>query len=154
MISLIFRRSSAGGIDHARMVEDIREKHASPEYQSGFEKVMTDPFGSKAYAEYVEQKVTDSEAMRLRAEKETAEISREVTRIKEELSEIQQKADFEKDRAEKAHAQAQRAKAEAEKAKKDAAKAWAEAEKFRTKARSQTPKPPIQTDQETTTDRY
>ena len=47
---------SNNGLDHAKVIEDIRRKHAMPEYKRGLQEVITDPFGGDARQKYDHKK--------------------------------------------------------------------------------------------------
>jgi len=115
---------SSGGVEHAKVVEDIRRKHASPKYDTGLGGFLTDPLGAGVYTDAIERKAVEAETQRIRAEIEAAQMSKEVTKIKGELSKTRRQLDAEKVRVEKAQA-------EKEKAITEAATAAAEAQKAR-----------------------
>jgi Flp pilus assembly secretin CpaC len=115
---------SSGSVEHAKIVEDIRKKHASDTYETGLTGIFTDPFGTGAYTNIIERKAVEAETERIRAEIEAAQMSQEVTKIKGELSKTRQQLDAEKVRV-------QKAETEKEKAITDAATAAAEAQKAR-----------------------
>ncbi|MHC4482477.1 MAG: type II secretion system protein GspD [Planctomycetota bacterium] len=141
---------SSGGIEYTEMMEDMRQKHAKPKYETGLHETLTDPFGAAAYTEHIEQQAARAEFERLKAEIKKAEALEEVDQIKEKLLDtaeevlaerakaakakaeaLQAQKEVEKTKAEidRARAEAEKVKAEAEKAKKEAAKAKTEAEK-------------------------
>jgi type II secretory pathway component GspD/PulD (secretin) len=51
---------SSGGIMHTDMVEDVRDKFRRPRYEYGLRKVLTDPLGTNAYTDMVEQEAADA----------------------------------------------------------------------------------------------
>ena len=51
---------SSNGLDHKRVIEDIRRKHAMPEYKRGLQEVITDPFGSDVRRDYRHKSKTRS----------------------------------------------------------------------------------------------
>ena len=127
---------SSGGVEHAKVIEEVKRKMAPPEYEAGLSEMLTDPFSSTIYTEMVEEQATQAEFERLRAEIEKAEAQEEVDIVKEKLFEtaeqiLSEKAQATKTRLEtqKALQEAERVKAEAEMAKAEAEKAKAEAEK-------------------------
>ncbi|MHC4068850.1 MAG: hypothetical protein ACYSR8_04630 [Planctomycetota bacterium] len=131
---------SSGGIEYAKMIEDVKRKMAPPEYEIGLSEMLTDPFSSTIYTGMVEEQAIQAEFERLRAEIEKAEAQEEVDIVKEKLFEtaeqiLSQKAQAAKTRLEtqKARQEAERVKAEAEKAKVEAEQARAKAEKARVK---------------------
>ena len=142
---------SSGGIDHTRMMEDVRGKLKSPEYEYGLKEVFTDPFGRGAYTEHVEQKAAQAEFERFKAEIEKTEAVGKAHQVKVKLLDaaeeiLAQKAEIAKARAEvkKAKAEAIRARLEAEKAKRDAEKKAAEAEKITKAAEAKKDKSKVQ----------
>ena len=52
---------SSGGIEYAEMIEGVRKKQARPEYEMGLKEILTDPFGSSAYLEQIEQQASRAE---------------------------------------------------------------------------------------------
>ncbi len=149
VIFIITPTISTGGVPTEEILEELREKHAGPEYEPGLEEILTDPFGVGAYTDYVEQQAARAEFERLKAEIEKAEALGETAQIKEKLLETAEKVlkekaklakaretiDRVKQRADKAKADAEKAKADAERAKAEAEKAKAEAQRDEAKAR-------------------
>jgi hypothetical protein len=132
---------SSGGVEHAKVVEDIRRKHAPLRYETGLGQTLTDPLGTGIYADVIERKAVDAETQRIKAQIEAAAMSKEVTKMEDALSEARQLLDTEKARVEKADtekekaiAQAAKAAADAQKAKEIADKANAEAAAAKTAA--------------------
>jgi len=115
---------SSGGIPYAEMAEDIRKKHAAPEYKGGLQGVITDPLGTGLYTEHIERT----------AEIEVAEAGREVAEIKDRLAMAEELAKLEKLRAQKAEADAKASKAVAKKANAHAHAAKVAADKATKKA--------------------
>jgi len=149
VIFIITPSISTGGIPSEEIFEEIREKHISPRYEPGLEEMLTDPFGTAVYTDYMEQEAAKAEFERLKAEIERAEAFEETDVVKEKLLETAEKVlnekaklakaretiDRVKQRADKAKADAEKAKAEAERAKAEAEKAGAEAQRDEAKAR-------------------
>jgi hypothetical protein len=136
---------SSGGIKYAKMAEDMREKYATPEYKTGLQEAFTDPFGTGAYTDYVEQKAAEAEFERFKAELEKVEATGEVGKMKDKLLKAAEDVLAEKQKAVRAVREARTAKQQAEKAEKQAEsdkqvsqaekdKAEAEAKKAREKA--------------------
>lgn len=136
---------SSGGIEYAKMAEDLRKKYATPKYKIGLQEAFTDPFGTKTYTEEIERQAAQAEFDRFKAEIEKAEAMEEVNVVKEKLLDVAEKvlaekAKMAKSRVEvrkarketeklKAEAEVEKAKAEAERAKAEAERAKAEAER-------------------------
>ncbi len=136
---------SSGGIDYAKMAENIRKKYATPEYETGLQEAFTDPFGTKTYTEQIEKEAAQAEFERFKAELDKAAAKGEVEQVKKQLLKTAEEVMGEKAKAMRAHSkaleaqkEAQKAKTEAEEVKKaflkaqqeaKAAKAAAEAEK-------------------------
>jgi hypothetical protein len=145
VIFIITPTISTGGMEHQLAIEKIREKHARPDYGTGLQDTLLDPFGSGAYTDLLEQQTALAEFERFKADIEKAEALDEVKEIKDRLiAKAQQvlveKAETNKARAEARNArqaakrsrkQANLAKAQAEKAKAEAEKTQAEAEKIK-----------------------
>jgi hypothetical protein len=145
VIFIITPTISSGGIPYEEMVEDIRKKHAMPEYKGGLKEIFTDPFGTGAYTDYVEQKAAEAEFERFKAELEKVEAAGEIGKMKDELLKAAEDVLAEKQKAARtarearmAQQHAQKAKAQAESDKQvsqaERDKAEAEAEKAREKA--------------------
>ena len=134
---------SSYGTDHAQMVEQIREKHAKPEYERGITDIITDPFGIGAHTDRLEQHAAQAEFERVRSEIEKVEALNQVDQVKQQLLKTTEGVLEEKAKAARALQQAEKAKAEAEKAKVEAEKAKAETEKAKDeteKAKAETEK--------------
>ncbi len=166
---------STGGKSNQEMVEDLRERHASPMMQ-GLQETVLDPLGTKAREEEQQRRIEQErsarqelQAARRAARLEAMETSQQVETLEAELeqtrtqmdqmstkaqqaqAEIQkaaaetQQAKSEAESAEKAKAEAEAAKAKAE---AEAAQARAEAEKVKAEAeKAKAQKPPEQSDQ-------
>lgn len=118
---------SSGGVKYADMLEQVRDKLASPEYELGLEKVVTDPFGTAAYTELVEQQASEAEFERFKAEIERAEALEDVALAKEKLFKAAEQVLAEKSKT-------ARARSEVEKFREEVAKLKAEAEAERARA--------------------
>jgi len=125
---------SSGGIEHAKVVEEVRKKYATPEYKTGLERFLTDPFGSAVYTEHVEQKAAQAEFERAKSEMEKTQMLEEAELVKGKLLETAEEVITEKAKARRVQTEAEKAREEAEKAKAEKAKAEAEAEKSRAEA--------------------
>ncbi|MHC4647432.1 MAG: type II secretion system protein GspD [Planctomycetota bacterium] len=122
---------SSGGVEYTKVIENMRQKRARPEYGSGLQEAITDPLGAAAYTSHIEQQAARAEFERLKAEIEKAQALEEVDQIKEKLLETAEQAIIEKAKAEKAHTDALKAKKEAQEAKAEIEKAKVEIEKIR-----------------------
>jgi len=129
---------SSGGIEYTEMIKKIREKLSPPKHKPGLGDVLTDPFGSGAYTEHVEQKAAEAEFERFKSELESAEAKEEVGQMKDKLLETAEDVLAEKQRTAEAKravlkmkAEAEKLKAEAEKLKAEAVQVKAEADKAR-----------------------
>jgi F0F1-type ATP synthase epsilon subunit len=114
---------SSGSVEHAGIVEEIRKKHASPKYKTGLDGILGDPFGTDIYTDVIERKAVEAETARLRAEIETAAMSKDMEKMKDALSTAHRQLDAEKVRVEKAQAEKDKAIAEAGIAAAEAEKA-------------------------------
>ncbi len=115
---------SSGSVEHAKVVEDIRRKHAPLKYETSLGQALTDPFGTGAYTDIIERKAVEAETARIKAQIEAAAMSKDVEKMKDALSAAHRQLDAEKARVEKAQV-------EKDKAIADAGIAAAEAEKAR-----------------------
>ncbi len=118
---------SSGGVKYADMLEQVRDKLASPEYELGLEKVVTDPFGTAAYTELVEQQASEAEFERFKAEIERAEALEDVALVKEKLYKAAEQVLAEKSKT-------ARARSEVEEFREEVAKLKTEAEAERARA--------------------
>ncbi|HUW19493.1 MAG TPA: hypothetical protein VMW16_09335 [Sedimentisphaerales bacterium] len=137
---------SSGGVEYSKMINKMKQKHAKPEYQTGLQQTLTDPFGAAAYTNLMEQQAARAEFERLKAEIEKVEALQEMDQIKEKLIETAEQVLSEKTRAAQAQSEARKAQEEAEKAKEQAEKAKKEAEEAKMradelKAQTERPKP-------------
>jgi len=117
---------SSGGQPHTEVVQKVRDMVEKPAYQAGLKETITDPFGTTAYTEIVEQQAARAEFERLRAEIERAEAKEEVTVVKQKLFQTAEEVLAEK-------AKTAQARAEVYKVREEAAQLKAEAEKERAK---------------------
>lgn len=108
---------STGGIEYTKMMAQVRQKRARPAYEAGLHEALTDPLGSAAYTDEIEQKAAQAEFERLKAEIEKAEALQEVNRIKQKLLEAAEQILVEKAKVTKAQSEVLKAREEAEKAK-------------------------------------
>lgn len=135
---------STGGRSNQGMIEELRERHASPMTQSLPEAVM-DPLGTKARQD--EQSRRDDlttrqevESARNAARIETMQTSQQVEDLEAELEQTKTKMAQLNTKAEQAQAETQKATAEAQQAKtaaENATKAKTEAEAAKTKAEAE-----------------
>lgn len=160
---------SSGGQKHEKVIQEIRDKHASPEYDPGLEEVITDPFSGGIYREHVEKRAAEAEYERIVAEIQKAQADEEIELLKEELIKAAQEVKEERQKAEQAkkeaqqsletvkqatenlkaeqqktiqaHQEIQKAKAEVEKAKAEAQKAKQETQTIKQQQKQQNPEP-------------
>lgn len=123
---------SSGGIPNEEIVAKLREKHKMVAAPPSLTESITDPFGTGAYMEKVEDEAVTAEIERIKAEMQRSHAERQTEWLTEELRKATAQAAAQKIAAEKAYAEMQKAKtaaAESEKAKVEAeAKAKADAE--------------------------
>ncbi|MBP7053764.1 MAG: hypothetical protein KBE65_22360 [Phycisphaerae bacterium] len=150
---------STDGISNREMVENLRERHASPMTQT-LQDAVLDPLGTRAREAEQEREIErarsarqESEAARTTARLEAMETSQQVEALEAELeqtkaqmTQISTKAEQAQAESQKATAEAQQARNEAEaaktKAEAEAAQAKAEAEKAKAEAeKAKTEKP-------------
>ena len=144
---------SSGGMEYAEMLEDIKKKQARPELKMDLQSTLTDPFGSAAYTEHVEQKVARAEFEQLKARIEKAEALEEMDQIKERLLRTAEQVLAEKTRAEQARAEAIKARQQAENAREEATEAEMEIERIKAEiekpqSKGSNAKPPAKRDGE------
>ncbi|MHC4624498.1 MAG: type II secretion system protein GspD [Planctomycetota bacterium] len=125
---------SSGGVEYAEMLERVKQKRAKPEYETGLQEAITDPLGTAAYTEHVEQQAARAEFEWLKAEIEKAQALEQVDQIKQRLLQTAEQVISEKAKAAKAHLQALKAEEEAHTAKKRAEKAKEEADRAKAEA--------------------
>lgn len=111
---------SSGGKDYAEMAEEVRKKHAIPEYDTGIEQALTDPFGLSRYSAEVKEKAAEAEFERFKAELEKAEAQQDLSEAKQALLKKAEEIMQEKQKALQTARQAQQAKEEAQQMKKEA----------------------------------
>lgn len=134
LIFILTPSISSGGMEYAKMLEMVQKKQASPKYDSGLEKALTDPFGDKAYTEHVKQKASEATTEKARIEAEAAKTIAEAGKIKKEAEQATAEAANAVAQAEKAKAEAAMEKARAEKLQTESEKAKAESEKAQAEA--------------------
>jgi hypothetical protein len=118
---------SSGSFDNTKVVEDIRKKHAEPEYKMDMTDVLTEPFTDDAFTEVLEKEATDAELDRVQAELDL------------EMAELQ--AQTEKERADRAASQTEKQRKlsdqmqlKAHKAMQEAKQAEEETKKIKTES--------------------
>ena len=87
VIFILTRTISSGGIEYAKMAEDIQKKHSTPKYEKGLEQMVTDPFGSGYYTDLIETDVAEAKFKQFKAELEKAKALVELGETKEKLIE-------------------------------------------------------------------
>lgn len=151
---------SSGGIPNQEMVENLRRKHAAPDYSEGLQEKIMDPLGFEARKQEHELRLKQLEEQRFQVAAEKEKIRRRMReaeakaelattkaeKAKQEAAKSQQAREEQKKKAEqalhkaeaavagakKAKAETKKLQAELKKAKDDARKAKAEAEKAKT----------------------
>lgn len=116
---------SSGGQDYPATLQDIREKHAKPEYKNFLDEILTGPFGSTLFSPESSESSGPKE-IHSQAKQARNEALRAQTRAQEEI-----------DRAELALAQAQQARQEAEEAQAQAQQEREGVEKARVQAQQE-----------------
>ncbi|MBN1795862.1 MAG: hypothetical protein JW804_04250 [Sedimentisphaerales bacterium] len=119
---------SSGGRPYEEVLEEVRDIHKTPDYESSWEEYITDPFGKGVYSEQVKKEAQKAELERRKAEIKRAEAMEEIKQIKKGLIESTEEVMTEKAKAAKALAEAKKAEDDAIKAKAEAEQAKKEAE--------------------------
>ncbi len=120
---------SSGGRDNSEVVAEIRKKHESYSYKTGFGDWLSDPLGTGIYTDVIEERATEAETAKTIAEMERA-IAEEVTQAEKARVEAFRKEVGEMTGlAEQLKGETQKAIAEADKTKADAAAAKAASDK-------------------------
>jgi len=122
---------SSGGVEYTKMIEDMKQKRARPQYEKGLYEAITDPLGASAYTSHVEQQAARAEFERLKAQIEKAQALEEVDQIKEKLLDAAEQVIAEKTKAAQAQSEALKARKEVEEAKAEIEKARIEIENIR-----------------------
>ncbi|MFC1676236.1 hypothetical protein ACFL3G_04120 [Planctomycetota bacterium] len=115
---------SSGGIEYAKMVEDIQKKHSTPKYEKSLQNIIMDPFGSVEAQKELEEKA-------LKEQEVHDSIQGAKMRSRRYLRETLERAENVESENERLEAKVAQAKAETAKAKSEteaALKAKAEAE--------------------------
>lgn len=85
---------SSGSIANSKVVNDLRRKHADPQYKAGLSQSLTEPLSTSIYTDVLEKEATEAELKRVEAE---------IT-----LEQVRQAAQSEKDRADLAESEAEK----------------------------------------------
>ncbi len=132
---------STNGRPVEEIMAEVKRKHAATPSSSSLSDIITDPFGINARQHAQEQKTTEAEEARLKAETEQKDAQIAVRQSNERAEKAEQELQKTKEEAEKIKADAQKMATEAqaktraaEQAKAAAEKATAEAKKVREKA--------------------
>jgi DNA segregation ATPase FtsK/SpoIIIE-like protein len=125
---------SSGGQEHSKVVQDIRRKHADPEYKAGLKQMLTEPFDSSIYGTMVEKQAADAELKKMEAEMEREQAMMRAQTEKDRADRASAEAEKLRKKAEQMAAQAQKAAAEAQKAAEQAAAATTQTESQRKRA--------------------
>lgn len=59
---------SSGSVAHKKIVDDLRGKHADPEYKMGLSNALSEPWGTSIYTDVLEKEATEAELKRVEAE--------------------------------------------------------------------------------------
>ncbi|MDD5133853.1 MAG: hypothetical protein PHP01_00400 [Phycisphaerae bacterium] len=137
LIFILTPSISSGGMEYAKMLEVVEKKQASPKYDAGLEKSLTDPFGDKAYTEHIKQKAADATTEKVRIETEAKKIRIDAEKMKAEAEQAVAEAQNAVAQAEKAKAEAAVEKAQAEKLQAESIKAKAQAEMAKTQTEAE-----------------
>lgn len=119
---------SSGGQENSKVVQDIRTKHADPEYKTGFTQMLTEAFDSGIYGSMVEQQAAEAEMDRMQAEMEREQALQRFQTERQRAARIAAEADKLRQQAAQLTAQAEKAAADAEKATAQAAQAQTQTE--------------------------
>ena len=109
---------SSYGISNEKMVEELREKHQNVKGRS-LGKKITDPFGSGAYTDMVEEEASQAEVGRTKARMEMSHAQRQIEMLTEELEKASRQTRDALEKAERARQYAEALK-KAAKEKDDA----------------------------------
>jgi hypothetical protein len=141
---------STGGKPNKEMVEEIRRKHAPPDYPQELQDKIMDPLGFEAREKEHESKLQELEEQRRQAAMEKERVRQQlrqaqaqvqratmaVEKAKQEAAQAQKLAEEEKKKAQEALEQAEEAKAEVEKAAAEAEMEKAQADKVKAESDS------------------
>lgn len=125
---------SSGGQEHSKVVQDIRIKHADPEYKMGLKQMLTEPFDSGVYGTMVEKQAADAELKKMQAELDREHAMLQAKAEKERADRIAAEAEKLRVKADQMTAQAKKAAAEAQAAAEKAAAATTLTDAERTRA--------------------
>ena len=125
---------SSGGQENSRVVQDIRLKHADPEYKAGFTQMLTEPFDSGIYGNMVEKQAADAELKKMEAELDREQAMMRAQTEKDRADRASVEAEKLRKKADQATSQAQKAAAEAKAAAEQAAAATTQTESQRKQA--------------------
>jgi flagellar biosynthesis GTPase FlhF len=120
---------STNGRPREEIMAEVKRKHASTPSPSGLSSIITDPFGINARQQAQEQKVTEAEQARLKAEAEKVDAQIAVRQSNEKAEKAEQELQKTKNEAEKIKADAQKMATEAQAKSRAAEQAEATAEK-------------------------
>ncbi len=126
---------SSGSVEHAQMINQVKQRYAPPEYSRDLHTAITDPFGATAYTSYVERQAEKEQAQAIKSVREARQEA-EKAQAEAELAKLGfQKAEEKVATVEKqAQLETEKARLEAEKAKAQTAEAHAEIEKLKIEA--------------------
>ncbi len=122
---------SSGGMEHAKMIDEIKRRHGEPEYEPGWEERLTDPLGLGTYTKQVEKQAAKAEFERLKSEIEKVQALEEVEQVKNKLLQKAEEVLAQKQRAAEATHEAKEAWKRAEDSQKEAEEAKTEAQQLK-----------------------
>lgn len=138
---------SSGGRDNSKVVQDIRLKHADPEFKMGLGEMLTEPFDSGIYGDLVEKQAAAAELKKTQAELDREKAMQHAQTEKERADIAAAEAEVLRKKAEAMSLEAKTAAEQAQKAAEQAATATTLTEAERTRATElQQQKDKVQTD--------
>ena len=121
---------SSGSIENTQVAEEIRQKHAEPEYKMDLTNVIAEPFMDDAFTEVLEKEATEAELDRVQAE-----LDLEMAQLQAETE--KQRADRAATQTEKQRKLSEQMEEKAKKALQEAKKAEEEAKKIKSQSAAQ-----------------
>ena len=110
---------SSGGTEYKEMADMVRQKFQTPDYGSDFDAIVTDPLGTTAYSQVLEQQAEQAESEMIRLQVQTAHAERQAqaARLRAQKAAAlarEMESVAKESAAQIEHAKAQKAAAEAE----------------------------------------
>ncbi len=125
---------SSGGTPYEEILEDVREKHETPTYETGWEEAIIDPFGRGAYTEQIKGQATEAEYKRRQAEMEKSQALEQLQGSYAQLQKLTEQLMQEKSKTEEAQTETEAIKAKLKKAEQDIKNAQQRYEHAKTEA--------------------